>query len=144
MRRAALCLSLGLAGCLPVTAVLWSQLSERAKEPVVCAARDECDVAWQKAVAWVSQRCAFKIRTQTDSLVETEGPAPAPSTDVACRVDRIPAGEGGSAQLEITARCGNWFGCTPEPLYLRAAFHDEMRAAIAAARAPAAEARSSP
>jgi hypothetical protein len=138
MQRALLCLSLGLAGCLPVAAALWSQLSERAEKPVACATQDECDAAWRKATEWVSQRCAFKIRTETESLVETDGPLPAPSNAVACRLDRIPSGEAGSAQLEITARCGNWFGCTPDPLYLRAAFHDEMRATIAAAHAPPA------
>ena len=137
MRGATLCLCLGLAGCLPITAALWSQLSARAEEPVACATNDECDLAWQKAIEWVSKRCAFKIQTQTEDLVETEGPLPAPSNDVACRLDRVPTGEAGSARLEITARCGNYFGCIPEPLYLRAAFHDEMRAAIAAGRMPA-------
>lgn len=138
MREAVLCLCLGLSGCLPIAVASWSRLCDRAKEPVVCANRDECDAAWQKAIEWVSQRCAFKIRTQTESLVETEGPAPAPSNDVACRLERISGAEAGSAQLELTARCGNWYGCTPEPLYLRAAFHEEMRAAIASARVPPA------
>jgi hypothetical protein len=128
---------LGLASCLPITVASWSELAARAKEPVACATQDECDVAWQKAIEWVSDRCAFKIQTQTESLVETGGPLPGPSNDVACRLDRIPTGDSGSAQLEITARCGNYFGCIPEPLYLRAAFHEEMRAAIAAARMPA-------
>jgi hypothetical protein len=141
MRAATLCLCFGLAGCLPITAALWSQLSERANEPVACATKDECDVSWQKAIEWVSERCAFKIQTQTEDLVETEGPLPAPSNDVACRLDRVSTGEAGSAQFEITARCGNFFGCVPEPLYLRAAFHDEMRAAIAAARMPASSPR---
>jgi hypothetical protein len=136
MRGATLGLCLGLAGCLPITVASWCQLSERAKEPVACATRDECDVAWQKAIEWVSKRCAFKIQTQTEDLVVTEGPLPAPSNDVACRLDRVPAAEADSAQIEITARCGNYFGCIPEPLYLRAAFHEEMRAAIAAARLP--------
>ena len=137
MRGATLGLCLGLAGCLPIAVASWSHLSERAEEPVACATKDECDAAWQKAIEWVSQRCAFKIQTQTESLVETEGPSAAPSNDVACRLERVPTGDAGSAQLEITARCGNYFGCVPEPLYLRAAFHDEMRAAIAAARTPA-------
>lgn len=136
MRRALLCLSVALTGCLPIAAALWSRLDERAKEPVECASPAECEIAWQKATEWVAQRCAFKIRTETESLVETDGPLAAPSNAVACRLERIPAGETGSAQLELTASCGNWFGCTPEPLYLRAAFHDEMRAAIAAARPP--------
>jgi hypothetical protein len=136
MRAATLCLCLGLPGCLPITAALWSQLSDRAKEPVTCATKDECDAAWQKAIEWVSQRCAFRIQTQTETLVETEGPQPWPSNDVACRLDRVSTGAG-ATQLEITARCGNYFGCVPEPLYLRAAFHDEMRAAITAARTPA-------
>jgi hypothetical protein len=134
---ATLCLCLGLAGCLPIAAALWSDLSERAKEPVACETKDECDASWHKAIDWVSQRCAFKIQTQTEDLVETEGPLPGPSNDVACRLDRVSTGEAGSAQLEITARCGNYFGCIPEPLYLRAAFHDEMRAFIARARMPA-------
>jgi len=138
MRRAVLCLSLGLSGCLPIAVAAMYGVSERAKEPAVCASRDECDAAWQKAIEWVAQRCAFKIRTQTESLVETEGPQPAPSNDVACRLERIPGAEAGTAQLELTATCGNWYGCTPDALYLKAAFNDEMRAAIAAARAPVA------
>jgi hypothetical protein len=136
-RAAALSLCLGLAGCLPITAALWCQLSESAAAPVACATKDECDASWQKAVEFVSNRCAFKIKTLTENLVETEGPLPGPSNEVACRLDRVSTGEAGSAQLEITVQCGNYFGCIPEPLYLRAAFHDEMRAAIEAARVPA-------
>jgi|SRR5215475_8604221 len=138
MRSAVLCVSLALSGCLPIAVASMCRVSERAKEPVVCATQDECDVAWQKAIEWVVQRCAFKIRTQSESLVETEGPEPAPSNDVACRLERIPSEEAGSAQLQLTATCGNWYGCTPDTLYLRAAFNDEMRAAIAASRAPVA------
>jgi hypothetical protein len=137
MRAATLGLCLGLTGCVPIAVALWSQLDESANAPVACATKAECDASWQKAIEWVTQRCAFKIQTQTDALVETEGPLPAPSNDVACRLERVATDEAGSARLEITARCGNYFGCIPEPLYLRAAFHDEMRAAIAAARTPA-------
>jgi len=141
LRAATLCACLGLAGCLPIAVALSYQVSDSANEPVVCATKDECDASWQKAVEWVSNRCAFKIQTQTENLVETEGPLPGPNNDVACRLERVPTGESGSAQLEITARCGNYFGCIPEPLYLRAAFHDEMRAAIAAARTPTSSPR---
>ena len=99
MRAATLCLCLGLAGCLPITAALWSQLSESANAPVTCATKEECDASWQKAVEWVANRCAFKIQTQTENLVETEGPLPGPSNDVACRLDRVSTSETGGAQL---------------------------------------------
>jgi hypothetical protein len=138
MRSAVLVLCLGLAGCLAIAVPLRLDVASRAARPAVCVTREECDAAWAKAVEWVSQRCAFKIQTQTNELVETAGPSDAPSTDVACRLDRVPdpEAEAGTARLELTPRCGNWFECDPERTYLQAAFNDEMRAAITAGREP--------
>ncbi|HXZ86306.1 MAG TPA: hypothetical protein VEI82_12535 [Myxococcota bacterium] len=137
MRRLGLLLYLALSGCLPMVVPGRLDVARRAERPAVCESRQECDAVWPKAVDWVAHRCAFDIKTQTDSLVETEGPAGAPSTDVACRLERAPAHEAGQSQLELTASCGNWFECLPERDYFLAAFNDDMRAAIEASRAPA-------
>jgi len=89
-------------------------------------------MAWSEAIEWVSQRCAFPINKQTQSeyMVETEGPLGAPSNAVACRLQRNLGVQPGTEQIELTARCGNWFDCTPELMYFRAAFNDQMRSAI--------------
>jgi hypothetical protein len=137
MRAPALALCLGLASCLPIALVGRFDVADRAAQPPVCSTAAECDAAWATAVDWVTQHCAFNIQTRTDLLVETEGPLGAPNTDVACRLERVPAPEAGSARLELTPSCGSWFDCDPERVYLEAKFNDDVRAAIVAHRQPA-------
>jgi hypothetical protein len=102
----------------------------RAERVPVCESKAQCDTAWNEAIEWVSQRCAFPIKTQTETLVETEGPLGAPSTALACRLERVAGHDSGTEQLELNASCGNWFDCTPELVYFQAAFNDQMRSAI--------------
>jgi hypothetical protein len=134
MRAAVVVLCLALAGCLPVAVAARLGVAARAREPAVCSSAEECDAAWATGVAWVSQHCAFEIKTRTDRLVETDGPLAAPDTDVACRLERVALPEAGAARLELTPSCGSWFDCSPERVYLVARFNDDMRAAIAAGR----------
>lgn len=134
MRATALGLCLALGGCLPIALVGRFDVASRAENRATCGSSAECDAAWADAVHWVAQRCAFNIRTQTDTVVETEGPLGAPSTAVACRVERNAPPEGGT-QLVFAASCGNWFDCLPELDYLQAAFNDDMRAGIEGRRA---------
>jgi len=131
MRTRALgfCLGLVLAGCLPIAVTSRLDIAEEARQSAVCANAEACDAAWARAVDWVGANCAFPIQTHTDVLVETEGPLGAPSTDVACKLERVPVAEAG-ARLELTPSCGNWFQCDPERDYLRARFNGEMRAAM--------------
>lgn len=102
----------------------------RAERVPVCESKAECDTAWNEAVEWVSQRCAFPIKTRTETLVETEGPPGAPDTSLACHLERVAGDDPGTEQLELNASCGNWFDCTPELVYFQAAFNDQMRSAI--------------
>ena len=136
VRGPALALCLCLASCLPISLVGRFDVADRAANRPVCATAAECDAAWASAVDWVGQHCAFKIQTRTDLLVETEGPLGAPNTDVACRVERTPTPEAGSARLELFPSCGSWFDCNPEIVYLEAKFNDDVRAAITASRQP--------
>jgi len=135
MRARVLGLCLVLTGCLPLALVARFDVASRAENRATCASSAECEAAWADAAQWVAQRCAFDIRTHTDTLIETEGPIGAPSTSVACRVERVTPAEGGS-QLVFSASCGNWFQCLPELDYLQAAFNDDIRSGIEARRAP--------
>jgi hypothetical protein len=105
-------------------------VQRRAERPAVCTPKAECDTAWSEAIEWVSQRCAFPIKTRTETLVETEGPDGAPSNAVACHLERVAGPDPGSEQIELNASCGNWFDCSPELMYFQAAFNDQMRSAI--------------
>jgi hypothetical protein len=127
-RGLALGICLALAGCLPIAVTNRFDVAEQARQAAVCASPEACDAAWARAVDWVSSNCAFRIQTQSDVLVQTEGPLGAPNTDVACRLERVPVAEG--ARLELTPSCGNWFECDPERDYFKAKFNGDMRAAI--------------
>ena len=125
-----------LASCLPIAWTARLGVESKARDPAICSDAAECDAAWARAADWVTQHCAFEIRTRTDSTVQTEGPLAAPSTDVACRVERVPLPNSTAARLELTPSCGNWFQCAPERDYLQAKFNDDMRAATQASREP--------
>lgn len=131
------CLGLvfALASCLPIAWTARLDVESRAREPAVCSGAEECNAVWARAVDWVAQHCAFEIQTRSDSVIETNGPLAAPSTDVACRIDRVPLPDSGAARLELTPSCGNWFQCEPERDYLQAKFNDDMRA-VTQAREP--------
>ena len=131
MRRACLTAAVLVASAGCMTAEQRAAYQQSASRQLVCDGKDQCDIAWGRAVAWISMNCRFKIHTQTDLVVETEGPLPSPSTDIACRANRVPLGHD-RAEIDFAASCGNIFGCVPDVLEVRARFSDSIAAVLTA------------
>jgi hypothetical protein len=97
-----------LAGCVSTAA--------QPEEPIpaiTCKQGADCDLKWSRAITWVSENAAYKIQTQTDSLIQTFGPLDY-QTGLAITVNRLMLKPG---VYEIDARmgCANSIGCFPEP-----------------------------
>lgn len=78
---------------------------------IICSKGEECEVRWGRSVAWVSQNSYWKMRNQTDALIETEGPLDSPN--LAYSITKTPLG-GGKYEIGFSAGCGNMFGCVPD------------------------------
>lgn len=77
----------------------------------VCSAKESCERMWAAAASWVSQNCGYKIKTQTDLLIETHGPLKH-ETALACRVTKEPVlGKATSYKLVAATGCSNIFSC---------------------------------
>ena len=97
---------------------------------ITCNEGKDCSFKWARALQWVSEHAAFKLRIATDSIITTEGPLdiPGSTTESSISVNRIPLGDGND---EITFRsgCANEFGCVPTREMLLAGFADFVNSA---------------
>ncbi|HVE71803.1 MAG TPA: hypothetical protein VNI54_10575 [Thermoanaerobaculia bacterium] len=41
---------------------------------IVCTAGADCDARWSRAMDWLQANSSWKVRTQSDTMVVTEGP----------------------------------------------------------------------
>lgn len=41
---------------------------------IVCNAGADCDTKWSRSMDWLQANSSWKVRTQTDTMVTTEGP----------------------------------------------------------------------
>lgn len=85
--------------------------SEPERAAIPCKIGPDCDFKWSRAAVWVSQNAYYKIETQTDSIIRTEGPY-GKSAGAAVTVYRI-AASGEWAELFADIRCANFLGCAP-------------------------------
>ena len=117
-----------------------ADLIARANAPVICEGARECDVAWGRAIAWVSQTCRFRIAMHSEWLIETDRDRRPADWRLSCRVNRVPIDDR-RARLDLAAWCNGvrvlGFGtCSPDELESRAAFHDAVMEVIERSRAP--------
>jgi hypothetical protein len=101
-----------------------ASVSQQAAAPpipaVTCKAGPDCDAKWSRAVSWVTTNSAYKLGTQTDSVIQTKGPSdsdPSPAYTVT-KVAKSP----GIYEFTFTGGCDNIFGCVPEIPVARAKF----------------------
>jgi len=83
------------SGCTSFTPVTPEEaaIQQDAARPVICRDGEDCRQKWARAVSWVSQVSTWKIQSQTDFLIETDGPGLA-SPRSAFTVNRKPFGNG--------------------------------------------------
>jgi hypothetical protein len=114
---------LQLGGCATMTPEQRAALQANASRRIFCVKGDDCDTKWGRAVAWVSRNSAWKIQTQTDSLIQTFGPSTrGNSTASAFVVNKVPIGDG-RHEIAMNSACGNIFGCIPDAIALKAHFN---------------------
>lgn len=100
-----------------------------AADPVVCQRGEDCEVAWGRALQWISANSHWKLRNVTDFLIATEGPM---DTDrPAFTIQKVPQGQG-VYRIEMSAACADTMdnrlrGCDPDVTYLIATFNRYVR-----------------
>lgn len=130
-----------LSGCLSPEERAYNlaarqRLLDQANEAVICETKDECEAAWGRAVAWVSERCGWKVKSQSDYMIETHGPMKSSPSLLACRVNRVPL-DAKSARFDVTVACGyEYVPCTDDVLAAKASFVRAVGGLLKTMRAP--------
>jgi hypothetical protein len=83
-----------------------------AKQPLTCKDKAQCDVYWQRAQTYIVKNSRWKIQLSNDTLIQTYGPGDDPY--LAYTVNKVLKSDG-SAEIEVSTRCGNMFGCEIAP-----------------------------
>lgn len=104
-----LCYTILLAGCATGSKLTLEQ-QNAAKEPLLCSTKQDCDLMWQRAQAWVANNSHWRIQIATDTLIQTYGPGN--DAYSAYTITKELNKENG-ARIRVTAKCGNQFGCVP-------------------------------
>jgi hypothetical protein len=96
-----------------------------AAEPLACVGRDQCDLYWKRAQAWVANNSVYRISTATDTIIETYGPV-ASRAELAYKVTRVPDGRDGARILIVTS-CADYLPCSPTRTSATVAFKRFVR-----------------
>lgn len=108
--------ALALSGCAaPQTATI------PPPAPVTCQAGADCDAKWSRAVGWIATNSAWKIQTQTDSLIQTYNSAD-DSPSPGFTVTKVATGQAGLYEIAMTGGCANILGCMPTVAESRSSF----------------------
>jgi hypothetical protein len=116
-----------LAACA-ATSHVSPETMQIATAPLVCQNNDECALWWQRAHDWVARHGAYKLRTVTDSLIETAGPEGG-SGKLAYHITKT-AEHDGSATIGFSAHCDSMIGCRPNPWKAGAEFKQFVRTGV--------------
>jgi hypothetical protein len=111
---------LTLAGCATTTPEQQAAINAQAARTVSCSGQDDCAVKWGRAVKWILDNSAFKIQTQSDTMISTMGPLPNDPTPT-FTVTKIAEGNG-AYEFDFRAWCDNMFGCVPTNARSKAGF----------------------
>jgi hypothetical protein len=117
MRPYAILLATALAGCAGQASV---GPPAAAIAPVTCATAADCAAKWSRAAAWIAQNSGYKVKTQSDIMIQTEGPTDS-SAIAAFTVTRVANAAGGAA-ISLDGGCDNFLGCVPTMGQSRASF----------------------
>lgn len=110
MRAIFLCLTM-LAGC--AMQQVDPAITAEAQRPLTCASKQQCDLYWQRAQAYINLHSAYKIQSATDTILVTYGPA-GTSRNLAYKLTKIPNADG-SATIDVVIACDDYIiGCSPK------------------------------
>ena len=111
IRTILLALALLLSGCAAPHHVR-PDILEKAKEPLACTSKMQCDHYWQRAKAWLMENSRYPIRTETESVIATAKPTEV-SPYLVYKITRMNKANG-SGEIKISADCGSDLGCIPD------------------------------
>ena len=74
---------------------------------ITCAAGADCDAKWSRAMQWLQQNSSWKVQTQSDMSVTTEGP------DTGKPAFEVTKGarDNGTFRMSMRAWCGEGEDC---------------------------------
>lgn len=124
----AVAMTVAVSGCVSQAQRASNQAAMNESVPV-CETTKQCDVAWSAATSWVTEHCAMKLQTVTDSLLQTYN-SPPDSPELSCRVLKE-KGPGGRSAVRISVGCANIFGCVPDRVASVLAFGSFVKTAMA-------------
>ena len=102
-------LTVALAGC--ASAMTW--YAGAPTRVVPCSSAADCDAAWSRVQAAITETGTFRVRAASDSIIETYGPQQYVSHPAFQAVRQKNAD--GSGQVRITALCAvTIYGCAYE------------------------------
>lgn len=103
-----------LAGCVLAQQIeVDPTILAESQQPLACATRQECDLYWQRAQAYVNQHSEFRIQIATDAVISTYGPTDARLSYNLTRVSNAD----GSAIINVSVNCVNdLYVCRPSPI----------------------------
>lgn len=89
----------------------WSDVRNRAAEPLTCATGNDCDEKWERAKTWAKRTARYPLVQKTDRLIKTSK-ATKGSPDPAFTITRKPISDV-TEEIILDAGCDNLFGCIP-------------------------------
>lgn len=93
---------------------------------ITCVAGADCDAKWSRAMQWLQQNSSWKVRSQTDTSVITEGPLD--TAKPAFEVTKVASDDGRTSRISMRAWCET-ANCDDLVLRLRRSFNDAVLAA---------------
>lgn len=98
-------------------------LEQQAKRPVTCKAGKDCEEKWNRAIQWVSQNSAKKIKTLSERMIQTYGVRLDKSriSYPAFTIIKYSTGNG-DYTVDYSSACDDVIDCRPSGLELKAAF----------------------
>jgi len=97
-----------LAGCATMTPeqIAAKQVKEaNAEREVMCVKGKDCDVKWGRAIDWIVRESKWKIKIQTDNLIQTSGLDSGDSRHPGFVVTKVGVGNG-RFQITMDWQCG--------------------------------------
>ena len=79
--------------------------------PLICNSKEQCDLYWQRAQAYVAATSGYRIRLANDTVIETFGPFGS-KVDIAFKVTKVPENNS-AARIYVNAFCDNFIRCYP-------------------------------
>jgi hypothetical protein len=90
--------------------------------PINCRAGADCDAKWSRAVNWIVTNSRWKIKSQSDTIVQTESNSVDGSLSPSFTVKKVATADPSVYQIVFDGGCDNLIRCEPTVAESRARF----------------------